>query len=159
MLIIIALFNFIGSRTNPDGIYTDPNNGDRVAENYGAEPEVTEKSVTITGRSELLTQGLSLQTVNTLNHLFLDYNPDIRTVSIVTKSVTQYRDNPNKGFSYSFEVQIDRKDYFKTIIETNDSDSGTMKLLSKNGETLLKEITYSPETYSDHDHYAEGDGE
>lgn len=132
--VLVGIFILISrtSSSDPTSIYTDPNNGDQVAENYPGEPELSQDSnLVITGVSELIDQGVSSVAVDALRPLFVGFKKDITLASIVSKSVTQYRDNPDAGFSYSFEVQIDKGTYYKAIIATTDSTTGKITLYQK----------------------------
>lgn len=143
VLLTVAIFWFSNSANKNNGIYTDPNNGEQVIENPTTEPELNDStSLTITGKSELIEQGLSFDAVAALDQLFLSYRKELTLASIVSKSVVQSRENANAGFTYTFEVQFDKKDYFIVEIATSDSTNGVIKLLSKDKKTELKKVVY-----------------
>lgn len=147
IICVIGTVFYFASRpksSDPTTIYTDPNNGDQIAENYPGTPELPEGSkLTITGQSELIEQGVSSIAIEALWPLFTTFKKDITLASVVSKSVTQYRDNPDSGFNYSFDVQLDKGTYYKVVIATSDSTTGTITLYSKDSQTKLGSQDYS----------------
>ena len=148
VLIIIGGIVFLLYRSNDpnrkDRIYTDPNNGEQVVENQSTTPETTgEKTLTITGRKELITQGVTNEAVRSLDQLFLSYKPTIQLVSVVSESVTSTR--KDSGFTYTFEVQIDKEEYFTVEIIFTDSITGTTTLYTKDKKQKLASTNFGLE--------------
>lgn len=148
LILAIGGLLFLGSRqpTTPgEKTYTDPNNGETVVDSTPRDPETAASDgnqLTITGRKELIDQGLEKETVDYLDSFFKDYNKNITYVSIVTNSVVQSRDSTTSDFIYTFQVQIDRKDYYTVVIDSKDSETGVARLYTKDKKTLLKEQEY-----------------
>lgn len=148
--IVLGTLFYFGTRqpsNNGEKTYKDPNNGEVVIDETQRTPENAAEDtgrppITITGRSELINQGLTKDTVDYLESFFHDYNDKISYVSIVTNSVVQTRDNPSSDFVYTFQIQIDRKEYYTMVITSKDSENGVVQLYSKDKKNLLKEQVY-----------------
>lgn len=158
IIIATLLFAFTPSRKNKNDtkVYTDPNNKEQIDESSKAEPENPEDKFVITGTSELINQGLSSNAVSYLTTFFTKYNKDIKYVSIVTSSIKQSR-NKTDAFTYTFDVQIDKGEYYKVTIDTADSTTGTVKLTSKDGSKTLSTGDYSDNTPVDYGEEGNGD--